>query len=255
MLPLTARLSPARFLDPMLIVLVVLAVCLFFAFRGARPAGRWGRAARVVAWVTWAVAWAISTPALGGHLYYLTETHGPKLTEALSGRDPEKTALVVLAAGMRTYDRDVPLAERLDAPTTHRVQTAARIWHAHPFAVVVVTGAPVEETACMVEMLRTLGVPREAVVREIRSFNTRENALYTAEILRARGIDTAVVVTSSVHLRRAVGDFERAGIHPIPAAAEVRGTAPIQLDMLLPSSSGMQRTHLALHEVLGRIRG
>lgn len=255
MMPLMARLSPARFLDPMLVVLVVLAACLFVAFRGARPAGRWGRTARVVAWVTWAVAWAISTPALGGHLYSLTESRGPKLTEALAGRDPEKTALVVLAAGMRTYDADVPLAERLDAPTTQRVLTAARIWRAHRFAVVVVTGAPVAETACMVELLRELGVPREAVVREVRSFDTRENARYSAEILRARGIDTAVVVTSSVHLRRAVAAFTREGIAPIPAAAEVRGRASIQLDMLLPSSSGMQRAHLALHELLGMIRG
>lgn len=255
MMPLSARLTPARFLDPVLFFLLVLAVCMFLAFRGARPLDRWARGARVVAWIAWAITWAIGTPALGGHIYYLTESRGPKLAEALAGREPEKTALVVLAAGMRTYDPDVPMAERLDAPTTQRVLTAARIWHQHRFGVVVVTGAPIEETACMVEMLRRLAVPREAVVREVRSYNTRENAKYTAELLRARGIDAAVVVTSSVHLARALADFRRAGVEPIAAPAEVRGTAPIQIDMLLPSSSGMQKAHQAIHELLGRVRG
>jgi uncharacterized SAM-binding protein YcdF (DUF218 family) len=107
----------------------------------------------------------------------------------------------------------------------------------------------------MVEMLRRLDVPREAVVREVRSYNTRENAQFTAEILRVRGIDTAVVVTSSVHLARALAEFRKVGIEPIAAPAEVRGTAPIQIDMLLPSSSGMQKAHQAIHELLGRIRG
>lgn len=255
MVSLSTHLSLSRFLDPLVLVLVVIAASLFVAFRDAPAAARRGRRARAAAWIGWALLYALSTPFASAWLVYWTETRGPSLQAALAGHDVEKTALVVLAAGIRTYDPEVPLRERLDGPTTQRVLTAARLWQAHRFGTVVLSGSPPEETACMADLITTLGVPAERVVRETRSFNTRENALYSAEILRARGAETVVVVTSATHLRRAVQDFARAGVAVIPAPAEIHGMSPLGVDTLLPSSLALGRTHVALHEILGRLRG
>ena len=64
-------------------------------------------------------------------------------------------------------------------------------------------------------MLREGGVPEEAIVRERASRDTRENALFAARILRARGHSTVTIVTCSWHLPRATRLFEAAGLHVI----------------------------------------
>lgn len=255
MSPLSVRLAPSRFLDPMLLLLVVLGVALYLAFRGAPPLGRRPRWARAAAWIAWGALWLLATPWAANRFSYWTETRGPELGAALAGTNADKTALVVLAGGLRTLEPEVPPRERLDSATTQRVLTAARLWQRHRFGVVILSGSPPAETEGMEDLITTLGVPSERVVREVRSVNTRENALYSAEILRARGVETTVMVTSASHLRRAVKDFEAVGVHVLPAAADVVGLARVGIDSLLPSAFALGRTQVALHELLGYVRG
>jgi uncharacterized SAM-binding protein YcdF (DUF218 family) len=252
---LSVKLAPSRFLDPAVLVVVFLAVALYFAFRGTHLERR-ARVARAVAWGTWAALWILSTPYVCGRLTSWTEMRGPDLRAALAGKDPDHTALVVLAAGLRTYDESLPPRERLDAASTQRVLAAARLWKEHHFGLVILSGAPAEETRGMLDLAVTLGVPRDRVVLEPRSDNTRENARESAAILRARpGFEDVVLVTSATHLRRAIRDFANAGVQVIPAAADVVGPTRLQIDCLLPSSHGLARTHIALHELLGMVRG
>ncbi|APR77225.1 Putative membrane protein [Minicystis rosea] len=248
-------LSIARFLDPLFIFLVTMAVLLRASFRSAPKARGWTRRARLGLWIAWAFAWIFSLPFTASLLNFWCETRGPDLQRALAGHDPDKSALVVLAAGVRTYDATVPLRERMDGTTTHRVLTAARLWNEHRFGLVIVSGAPAALPHCMKDLLVTMGVPADRIVTETESLNTRENARFSAEILRARGAETVVVVTSATHLRRAVREMARAGITAIPAPAELRGLPRSGLDALLPSVGGLAATHVVLHEVLGLLRG
>jgi uncharacterized SAM-binding protein YcdF (DUF218 family) len=258
MLPLSVRLAPSRFLDPLVLVVFVLAVALYLAFRdgpalrSARPAARRGR---IAAWLAWGALWVLSTPFVAATLTGWVEMRGPDLGTALGARDREKVALVVLAAGMRTYDESSPLRERLDAAATQRVLTASRLWREQRFGLVILSGTPPVETEAMLDLATTLGVPAERVVRETRSLNTRENALQSAAILREHGVEAVVLVTSASHLRRAVKDFEAAGIQVIPAAADVVGRGRTGIDGFLPSANALSRTHVCLHEILGYLRG
>lgn len=245
--------SAGRLLDPLLLLLIALVGLLHLSFRGAPAARPWGRRARVAAWIVLGSAWLASLPFTGAWLVHWTETRGPDLPTALAGRDPEKAAMVVLAAGIRTYDPAVPLAERMDGASTQRVLTAARLYRRYPFGLIVVSGTPRALPHAMKALLVTLGVPAARVVTETESANTRENARFSAEILRARGAETVVLVTSATHLRRAVRELARAGIDAIPAAAEVRGMGPMGFDALLPSLSGLTSTSVALHELLGTL--
>jgi uncharacterized SAM-binding protein YcdF (DUF218 family) len=255
MQPLSVRLAPSRFLDPTLLLLVALAVALFLAFRGQAPGSRRARWARVAAWAAWGVFWVISLPLTSIVLYDWTEMRGADLDAALAGRDLDKAALVVLAAGLRTYEPEVPPRERLDPASTQRVLAASRVWRAHPFGIVLLSGTPRAEQEGMTDLITTLGVPKDRLVHEPRSRNTRENAAFSAEILRARGVETVVVLTSAVHLRRSLKDFERAGVHAIPAAAEIVGHTLWGVDALLPSSTALAHTHMVLHEILGYVTG
>src|ERR1039458_6365861 len=70
---------------------------------------------------------------------------------ALSGKDRQKAALVVLAGGLRTTDESLPPRERLGAASTQRVLTASRLWHEQGFGLIVLSGAPPAETAAMLD--------------------------------------------------------------------------------------------------------
>jgi uncharacterized SAM-binding protein YcdF (DUF218 family) len=70
--------------------------------------------------------------------------------------------------------------------------------------------------ACEAEIMRQravrLGVPPEQILVEPSARTTRENALRCAELMRAQGLSSALVVTQGYHRPRAVAAFRRAGV-------------------------------------------
>jgi uncharacterized SAM-binding protein YcdF (DUF218 family) len=64
-------------------------------------------------------------------------------------------------------------------------------------------------------MLEDGGIPREAILRERSSLDTRTNATEAAKLLSARGIGEVVIVTCTWHLPRATKLFERAGLRVV----------------------------------------
>ena len=57
-------------------------------------------------------------------------------------------------------------------------------------------------------ILLAAGVPPEAILLETHSRTTKENAEYSASLLKEKGINTAIVATSWYHSRRALAAFE-----------------------------------------------
>ncbi|WP_128543039.1 YdcF family protein [Larkinella soli] len=113
----------------------------------------------------------------------------------------------------------------------------------------------VADEGTMVErFLRLAGVPAKDILREPKSRNTHENALYSAPLLRRhlKGY-TNVLITSAWHMRRAVGCFEKQGIRvvPYPAAflSESRQYAPNHL--LLPTEKAFYNFYWLVHEWVG----
>ena len=101
-------------------------------------------------------------------------------------------------------------------------------------------------------LLRLAGVPNSAITREEKSRNTRENALFTKQLLMP-GQDTLILVTSAFHQRRAMGCFAKVGLHPIGFPAGYRSTdrslAPDA--WLVPSPEALANFSLLTHEVAG----
>jgi uncharacterized SAM-binding protein YcdF (DUF218 family) len=60
------------------------------------------------------------------------------------------------------------------------------------------------------EVLIRAGVPARAILTEPKSRNTHENAQFTVAILRARHLQSAIIVTSWYHSRRALRCFQDA---------------------------------------------
>ncbi|WP_285406641.1 YdcF family protein [Luteibacter sp. ME-Dv--P-043b] len=95
--------------------------------------------------------------------------------------------------------------------------------------------------------LDRLGVPRVDLLLESRSMNTFENAQFSKPLLMSYGADKVVLVSSAVHLRRAMIYFDHFGIHGEP----VRGDYVTARYDWLPTSENLSFADFAIHEYVG----
>jgi uncharacterized SAM-binding protein YcdF (DUF218 family) len=91
------------------------------------------------------------------------------------------------------------------------------------------------------------GIARDDLVLENTSLTTWQNARNVAPIVHAQRADTLFVVTSSYHMARAMLDFERFGMHPVPAVSAVRY---VRLG-IWPRLANLYYAETALHELIG----
>ncbi|GAP98492.1 YdcF family protein [Leptolyngbya sp. NIES-2104] len=121
------------------------------------------------------------------------------------------------------------------------------------------------EAEDMAILLETMGVPRSAMLLESRSLNTRENAVYSQEIMKTEKIQKVLLVTSALHMPRSMLIFKKLGIDAIPAPTDYTSVLGNQSTLeatildTLPDADQMRRTSRALKEYIGilvyRLRG
>jgi uncharacterized SAM-binding protein YcdF (DUF218 family) len=119
--------------------------------------------------------------------------------------------IIVLGSGLR---RDLQPGPAL----TRRSARGAALWQAGYAPMIICSGgyatwstARSEADGCA-QVLRENGVPAEAIIIEDRSRSTEENAVYSHEIMRERGWNTALIVSDGYHLLRATWIFSVEGI-------------------------------------------
>mgnify|MGYP006270908179 CR=1 FL=1 len=250
--------SAALFFDKLVIALVAplgtalslgaLALLLALA-RRPRGAGLAGAVA-----LSWLLAWSLPpvSEALRGSL----EDDYPYRPAATL---PMAPVAVVLGGGV-----DPPATSRVPMNLqagADRVVHAARLWHAGRVPLLLLSGGadPAlslrSEAAVMAGLLRELGVPGDALLLETASRNTRQNAAYSAALLARRGVDRVLLVTSALHMARAVALFERAGLTVIPAATDHEAGERFPATGWLPDAAALEGSGRAFKEIVGRLAG
>jgi uncharacterized SAM-binding protein YcdF (DUF218 family) len=208
--------------------------------------------------LSWLCFWSL--PAVSDALAQHVEAPYPPLrAEAL----PKAQAIVVLGGGMEPASPGYPYANLNLA--ADRVWHAARVFKAGRAPLIVASGGsdptvtPVSEAQAMTGLLADLGVPRSAILEEGRSRNTRENAEFTAQLLAARKVHTILLVTSALHMRRSVAEFERVGFQVLPAATDHTQPNASGLQAWLPKADALDQSGRAMKEIVGewvvRVRG
>ncbi len=96
------------------------------------------------------------------------------------------------------------------------------------------------------------GVPRDRLVVEGHSRNTRENAVLSAQVIRERGWKSLLLVTSAAHMPRALGCFRRVGLRPDALPVD-RRAGDGRDDGWLPRATALQRSADVLRELTGRV--
>ena len=207
---------------------------------------RWGRAVQVAAFC-W--LWAASTPCVGGAL--LGCLQGEALPAA--GPLPFAEAIVVLSA---EADRHGPeYGGAVAGPMTmQRLRYAAWLHRRAGLPLLASGGAPALGLPPLARLMAEAGTRDFGVQvrwQEDRSADTRENARFSAEMLRADGVRRILLVTSAWHMPRAAAAFRAEGLEVVPAPTAFRGPAVEDWSSFLPRWSGLKDTCLALHELGG----
>lgn len=113
--------------------------------------------------------------------------------------------------------------------------------------------APMEAQATRMA-LKDVGVDPERVLYEGRSRNTAENASFVRAIIEPEPGARWLLVTSALHMPRAVGAFRAAGFPVTAAPVDYRTIGPNALDApFLRAAAGLDLTDLASKEWVGLV--
>jgi uncharacterized SAM-binding protein YcdF (DUF218 family) len=127
--------------------------------------------------------------------------------------EPRRADVIVVLAAWRNSDG------LLNEAGLRRTIAGARLYRQGLAPYILFSGGPCcgrSVSSAMADFAAELGVPRPAILLEEDSVRTHESAINTAVILRARGMKSALLVSSPVHLLRARLSFAAAGVQVFP---------------------------------------
>ncbi len=160
--------------------------------------------------------------------------------------------IIVLGGDLRAGN--LTSADRIANTSLVRVMEAIRLWKRIPGSTLVLSGGRVSEKVMttadgMALLAEELGVPRDAIILEDKSWDTEDEARLLKPVL---GADPFALVTAACHMPRSIRLFRQKGLNPIPAPADFETTEFIfNFNSLLPTVEGLVMTHTAIHEYLG----
>ena len=219
---------------------------LLLALLGLSLRRRFPRAGSLAAWTGVLLLLILSIPVVAGFL--VRSLGSPPVFDPAQASNAE--AIVILGGGTRRHALEYG-GDTLGELTLERLRygtVVARVTHLP----ILLTGGSVyggESEAKLMQGSLEHDFGLHARWIEDRSRNTHENALRTAEILRADGISRVILVAHNFDMRRATAEFADAGISTIPAATGLTAdTALTPLDFL-PSISGLRGSCYAIYEI------
>lgn len=109
------------------------------------------------------------------------------------------------------------------------------------------------EAKMLGDALVAWGIRSERVILEDQAKNTRENATLSTKIIRERGFEKVLVVTSAFHLARAGDCFRAVGLDVDLLAVDFRAHTPrVGIGELLPRAHALDVNSAMLREWFGR---
>jgi len=238
----------SQFLMPLGIAILGAILAVFLFFRMKRKPGLTLLVA-VVAWL-----WFWSTPWWSDVMRGFLES---EYVYQAPDQYPRADAIVVLGGGVRGYaGGHLPPVDLNRA--ADRDLFASQLFKAGKSQWIILSGGsdPVRRTGtqtfAMKVFLIHLGIPARNIITGTGSRNTLENKAEVVELLRKTGGDSIILVTSALHMPRAVWLFSKAGFTVTPAPTDFEVVPnPFTLKRILPDAEALENSSRALREVLG----
>lgn len=245
MLSFTSGKLLSLFVYPLSLSLMLAALGLLFTLLGRR---RLGFFAALIAGL-WLYVCSTSSVA-----NYLTDSlERDFVPRAMSVIEPAQ-AIVLLGGAVRGDTHMGTLADLNQQ--ADRILHAAHLFQNGKAPLILLSGGAAPgnrpDAEQVKDILLLMGVPAHLMLLEKYSRNTYYNAVYSAKMLKDRGITRILLVTSAFHMRRALALFEAQGMEVTPAPTDFQRVVGHRIiPGWLPGVANLARTTHALHELVG----
>ena len=170
--------------------------------------------------------------------------------------EPKGDVIVMLGGGATVDTPSFGETGNLTAIPSARLIAAAELYKKLNVPVLVSGGQVYKDSGpeaviAKRELVR-LGVPESMVLAEPNSLNTRQNAIYSAEIMREQGFEHPVLVTSAFHMERSVENFRKEGFQVVAFPADYHSSRRqvFHYNKLMPQSGALDDSVIVLREKL-----
>lgn len=164
----------------------------------------------------WVLVWSlpITSLYLGGRL----ESQYPHKTAS----ELPRADVIVIFGGNTQANRANWFEPYNRATAVDRIDIAEKLYLAGRAPRILISGGAlsgkVSEAQIIARLLRQRGIPDSALLLENESRNTFENARFTDIIMRGQKLKSALLVTSALHMPRALGSLQKRGIQVTAAS-------------------------------------
>lgn len=215
------------------IFIVLLFVIAFLLWRKNER-----RIAGIMAGLT-AVFYLFSTSLISGLLIGSLENEYPQPA------DPEGDIIIMLGGGATADTPSLGEKGDLTSAAGNRLLMTAQLYNLLKLPVLVSGSAVFPGSGCEAEIAKRdlirLGVPEEKIYTDTESLNTRQNAVYSAQLMREHGFTKPILVTSAFHMPRSVLNFEKEGVQVVPFPTDYMANSipTYHLNKFAPSSDAL----------------
>ncbi len=251
MLAVDLLVIASALLQPPGVLLILLGVGLLMDWWAA-----WHWLGRSLAGIALLILYASSTPLGCYALLAPLENRYPPLTQPWNG--PNRPEAIVVLGGGEVMDPGQSSPEMANARTLMRLQAAAALAKATDLPVIPSGGAPrygaPSEAATMAKLLRRSFGLKNPIWCEGKSYNTAANAKDSALLLSQRGIQRIYLVTSALHMPRAMAWFTHEGVQAVPVPCDYRlasKPSKSRWQSWLPRAIYEEISSEVIHEYLG----
>lgn len=199
----------------------------------------------------WVLMWSlpVTTLFLGGKL----ESMYPYSQAELQ----EKGDVIMVLGGNTQANRANWFEPYNRATATDRVDRAQSLYLNGRAPKILLSGGAlhgrVSEAQGMAQVLKNRGIPETALLLENESRNTYENVMLSMPILKQLGQPKVLVVTSALHMPRAMAVFNSKGIQAIPAPVAPQIVPPDDYTLYpwLPHTRSLEASRSIIKEYFG----
>ena len=124
------------------------------------------------------------------------------------------------------FARHIPVSDNIELTDAgDRLWQTVSLYKRGKIRKILISGGGSEKTkseaAAVRDILVAIGIPANDILAETASRNTRENAVFSAELIAdSQPGATCLLITSALHMKRSLGCFRKAGLNPDPFPAE-----------------------------------
>ena len=163
---------------------------------------------------------------------------------------------VMVLGGGHVVDDQVPPTSELSRASLMRLSEGIRILRMYPGAKLILSGyaggTDVSHARVMAKVALALGVSKPDIILLETAKDTWEEARQAAAFVQSKKL---VLVTSASHMKRALNEFESAGLSPYPAPTNFLAQKEMEQawQKYTPQSRYLEQTESYWHETMGQI--